>query len=239
MDDLSARAIAAKDNEDNFYRFAQENRRFIKRCAYRTCRRFVSESDDEWSISLIAFYEAVRSFDEQKGAFKSFAYMVIRRRLMDYFDTESRHWAEISADPYTFDGQLEEEDASALDMEIASKSAQTEGHGRPGTTDLEDEVEALRQKIAPYGFDLYDIGGCSPKAAKTKRACAKVIDAIVASDELFGTMRRKRNLPYVKLLELDGVNKKLLERHRKYIIVAAEIRKGDFPQMAEYVVRLG
>ena len=238
MDDLSARAIAAKDNEDSFYRFAQENRRFIKRCAYRTCRRFISESDDEWSISLIAFYEAVRSYDGEKGAFKSFAGMVIRRRLMDYFDTESRRRSEILADPYTFDGQLNEEDASALDMEIVSKSAEVEGHGRPGTTDLEDEVEVLRQRIAPYGFDLYEIGGCSPKAVKTKRSCAKVIDAIAGSDELFGTMRRKKNLPYVKLLELDGVNKKLLERHRKYIIVAAEIRRGEFPQLAEYVVRL-
>ena len=238
MDELSARAIAAKDNEQNFYQFAIDLNRFIKRCAFRTCRRFITESDDEWSIALIAFYEAVRSFDGSKGAFKSFASVVIRRRLMDYFDSQSRHGMEYAADPYTFDGQFDSEEATAFDLEVAERSAAFGTLAQPGTTSLEDEVEAVRQRIMTYGFDLHDIGGCSPKATKTKQACARVIDAIVSSDELFTAMRRKRNLPYTKLLALDGVNKKLLERHRKYLIVAAEIRRGDFPELAEYIVRL-
>ena len=239
MDDLSVRAIAAKDNEDNFYRLAQDNRGFIKRCAFRTCRRFVSESDDEWSIALIAFYEAVRSYDEAKGPFKGFASMVIKRRLMDYFDSQSRHQAEVPANPYSFDGQIDSDQATALDIELTKSNVPMDDSMSPGTSPLEDEVEEIRQIIAPYGFDLYEIGGCSPKAVKTKRACASVIEAISSSDELFGTMRKKRNLPYVKLIQIPGVNKKLLERHRKYLIVAAEIRRGDFPQLAEYIIRLG
>ena len=92
--------------------------------------------------------------------------------------------------------------------------------------------------ILPYGFDLYDIGGCSPKAKKTKAACALVIEAMIKNEEWFQSMRRKRNLPYTKLLGINGVTKKLLERHRKYLIVAIEIRKGDYPQLAEYIVNL-
>ena len=239
MDDLSVRAIAAKDDEEIFYRLAQENRGFIKRCAFRTCRRFVGESDDEWSIALIAFYEAVRSYDEAKGPFKGFASMVIKRRLMDYFDSQSRHQAEVPANPYSFDGQIDDDQATALDIEISKSDAPVDNSFNPGTTPLEDEVEEIRQVIAPYGFDLYEIGGCSPKAVKTKRACASVIQAICSSDELFSIMRRKRNLPYTKLLENPGISKKLLERHRKYLIAAVEICRGDFPQLAEYIMNLG
>ncbi len=240
MDDLSARAIAAKDNEAEFHRLAIDNQRFIKRCAFRVCHHFVRESDDEWSIALIAFYEAVRSFDETKGSFKSFASIVIKRRLMDYFDTRTRHASELSADPYTFDGQLDSEDATAFEMEVAAKSASMESVGGtlPGTTALEDEVEAITGVIAAYGFDLYDVGGCSPKASRTKKACAIIIDAVVSSEELLGMMRRKRNLPYARLIGLEGVTKKVLERHRKYLIAAIEIRSGDFPQLQEYIVRL-
>ncbi len=238
MDEFTSRALSAKDNEEKFYRFAIDSNRFIKRCAFLTCHRFISESDDEWSISLIAFYEAVRSFDAGKGSFKSFASLVIKRRLMDYFDSQSRHSSELLTNPYTFDGQFENEEVSAFELEVA-RSSQNESHeGVPGTTDLEDEVAAISLIAASYGFELHDIGGCSPKAAKTKAACAKVVSAIFESDELFSTMRRKKNLPYTRLLSLEGVSKKLLERHRKYLIIAAEIRRGDFPQLAEYIVSL-
>ena len=238
MNDFSARAINAKKSEDDFYFFAQDSRQFIKRCAFFACKRFVLESEDEWSIALIAFYEAVRTYDESKGSFKSFAAMVIRRRLMEYFDTQSRHNAEFAAMPETLDGQLKSEDPSAFELEVAECSAKANDHMQTGTTPLEDEVEAIRQTILPYGFDLYEIGGCSPKTAKTKQACAKVIEAICSSQELAETMRRKRNLPYVKLLEIPGVTNKLLERHRKYLIVAAEIRMGEYPQLNEYIVRI-
>ncbi len=239
MNDFSERAIRAKNSDEQFYNFAQDSRRFIKRCAFFACKRFVLESEDEWSIALIAFYEAVRTYDETKGSFKSFAAMVIRRRLMDYFDTQTRHNAEFTTVPESFDGQLKAEEASAFELEVAQSSARANDHVRTGTTPLEDEVEAIRQVIAPYGFDLYEIGGCSPKTAKTKQACAKAIAAIVSSKEMTDIMRRKRNLPYVRLLEIQGVTKKLLERHRKYLIVAAEIRLGDFPQLDEYIVSLG
>ena len=165
--------------------------------------------------------------------------MVIKRRLMDYFDSQSRHQAEVPANPYSFDGQIDSDQATALDIELTKSNVSMDTSMSPGTTPLEDEVEEIRQIIAPYGFDLYEIGSCSPKAVKTKRACASVIEAISSSDDLFETMRKKHNLPYVRLVQIPGINKKLLERHRKYLIVAAEIRRGDFPQLSEYIVKLG
>lgn len=238
MDELSKRAIESKTDEEKFYSFAMDNRRFIKRCAFRVCKRFISESEDEWSIALIAFYEAVRKFDLDRGSFKSFAFLVIKRRLMDYFDTQTRRGSELAADPYIMDGQIDSEDPSAFELEVSRNSALKDTSLQPGTTPLEDEVEAIRQRIAPYGFDLYEIGGCSPKAAKTKAACARVIEEIVTSPELVKSMRHKKNLPYVKLLELEGVNRKVLEKYRKYLIAAVEIRLGDFPGLKEYIVRL-
>ena len=156
---------------------------------------------------------------------------------MDYFDKETAH-REMAIEPFVFDGQLKAEDATPLEIEVSSAAADTSALGSPGTTSLEDELEVLQARIAPYGFTLYDIGGCSPKAKKTKRACAAVIDYIAKNDELYTSMRRKCNLPYVRLLEMDGVTKKLLERHRKYLMAAVEILRGDFPQMKEYILQL-
>ena len=48
-------------------------------------------------------------------------------------------------------------------------------------------------------------------------------------------MRLKKMLPIKELYEVSGVVKKILERHRRYIIASAEILDGDFPILASYL----
>ena len=52
---------------------------------------------------------------------------------------------------------------------------------------------------------------------------------------LLAQMRLKRLLPIKELSEASGVLRKILERHRKYIIAATEILDGDFPILAGYL----
>ncbi|GFN31097.1 sigma factor [Paenibacillus xylaniclasticus] len=50
------------------------------------CKRYINpEQDDEYSIALLAFNEAIDSFSSDAGrSFLGFAETVIRRRLIDY-----------------------------------------------------------------------------------------------------------------------------------------------------------
>ena len=48
-------------------------------------------------------------------------------------------------------------------------------------------------------------------------------------------MRETKALPVKEILAVSDVKKKILERHRKYIIVAAEILNGEYPLLAEYM----
>ena len=238
MDNISAMAIASKKSEDSFYTFARDNHRFIIMCACITCRRRITESDDEWSIALVAFYEAVKKYDEEKGRFAAFAKMVISNRLKDFFDSQSKiRLNEKSTSPFVFDGQLDE-DADSWEISVSDASSRLETSDIPDGVSLKDEISMIERRIDPYGFTLHDIGGCSPKAKKTKAACRIVIRALTDNERLFEQMVRKRNLPFSELVKLDGVTKKILERHRKYLIAAAEIMHGDFPQLAEYIGNL-
>ena len=67
------RVIQAQNDTSAMNQFIEENRKFIKACAYHAVHHFVNESDDEWSVALIAFHEAVQSYDESKGDFRAFA----------------------------------------------------------------------------------------------------------------------------------------------------------------------
>jgi len=48
-------------------------------------------------------------------------------------------------------------------------------------------------------------------------------------------MKTTKQLPIKIISENAKVPRKILERHRKYIITAAEILSGDYPKLAEYL----
>lgn len=232
------RVIQAQNDTSAMNQFIEENRKFIKACAYHAVHHFVNESDDEWSVALIAFHEAVQSYDESKGDFRAFAQMVIRRRLTDYIRSEARHSGEILVSPGSMDGEVEDsEEMTAVEWEVQKKAVDLSLEKDRGSSraTVKDEIEAVQQILSRYGFSFFDLADCSPKADKTKRSCAEAVAALLRDDALYAKMQRSRTLPIAELAKKAGVHKKILERHRKYIIAAAEILNGEYPLLAEYM----
>ena len=62
---------------------------FIARVSSKACGRYLTwDNDDELSIALLAFNEAIDNFDPNGGvSFHSFVQMVIRRRISGLFST--------------------------------------------------------------------------------------------------------------------------------------------------------
>ena len=138
-----AQAVQARMSEAALDRFINENRRFILRCASKVCKRFITESDEEYEVALVAFCEAVRTYQAEAGSFSSFSMLVIRRRLMDYFDQQTRRRSEISiGSAMTWE---ETSDVSGgvlyeVQREIARRSTESERTVR-------DEIDALGQTL--------------------------------------------------------------------------------------------
>ncbi len=237
-DDFSRDAIEAKNNPDKLDFFIQKNNKFIKQCAFRSVGRFITESDEEYSVALRAFYEAIKSYDEGSGNFSSFANMVIKRRLYDYLKTEYRRKPEISVEPYVLEGEIDEDNENSVSFEIREKvsSSQTDDHAElSGKVTVRDEIEALQEMLEPYGFSFMDLADSSPHADKTRKGCAVAVATILKSDELYEKMQRKKSLPMKELVMESGVSRKLLDRYRRYIIAAVLILNGEYPLLAEYM----
>ena len=236
MTELTDGAIRAK--QDLRYRnvFLQENTKFILSRAGGAMGHYISESDDEWSIALLAFNDSIDSFDPSKGEFDGFAALVIRRRLYDYLRSEKRFSQEISLEPYAIDADdlKDEEEVSSLAMEVRSKAVEQAMSGE-GMQDIKEEIEAVGAILSKYGFTFMDLAEASPKAKKTKDGCVKVVALILGKEELLSKLRAQKSLPIRDVLSEVDVTRKLLERHRRYIIAAVEILDGDFPLLAEYM----
>ena len=71
--------------------------------------------------------------------------------------------------------------------------------------------------------------------SKTKKSCAKAVAFLLENKFAFLILRETKQLPMKAIEKGTNISRKVLERHRKYIIAATEIFVGDFPNLKEYM----
>ena len=220
---IQEKVLRAKTDEMEFERLVNEFSVHLRQTAYRTVGRYIDESDDEWSVVLLAFHEAVQQYEPGRGTFTAFGDMVVKRRLIDEIRRQARRRDEISVDIETTHEKLK---------------ADTADRQKERQSEIRLEIEALTEVLKKYEISFSDLAECSPKAGRTRKSCGKVINLLAENEELLSAMRAAGRLPVKKICEIGKIPPKILERHRKYIIVAVEITVGDYPHLDEYIKRI-
>jgi len=91
----STQAVRARTDEPFLERFIEAHEAFVLRCASKHAGFAVTRSDDEYSVALLAFYEAIKGYDPASGPFGAYASLVIGRRLADHYRSAHRFDAEV------------------------------------------------------------------------------------------------------------------------------------------------
>ncbi|OQB14496.1 MAG: RNA polymerase sigma factor SigI [Firmicutes bacterium ADurb.Bin193] len=219
---LEERVFCAKNDNAQRDTLIEEYTGFVLSCAKKTVGRYISPSDDEASIALIAFNEAITKYEEERGHFLDFASMMIKSRLIDhlrklYRDKNTVPFSSLSTT---------DDDGNETDFDI--------GVVKEPISDTAFELEAIKREIAKFGISYMDLPKDTPKTKKTKEACYSVIRYILKNEQALTDIKEKGVVPVSEIIRNLGVNKKLLERHRKYIIVAVVVLSGDYSIIAEY-----
>jgi RNA polymerase sigma factor len=226
---IDEHVLQAQKDEQYLEVFIQEYELFILHTAHKGAGRYITKQDDQWSVALSAFHEAVNSYDFNKGAFLPFAETVIRRRLYDYARKEKRHDCEVLIDSYTVEHDMENDEDASVKLEVMAKTSSRQDG------DAKLEIQMISETLAEYGITFMELADASPKAAKTKAVCGRAVWYLTRNPVLINEMRRTKTLP-LKIIEKNkNLPRKVLERHRKYIIAGAEIISGDYPILSEYL----
>lgn len=212
----------------------QDYRPFYLRVASGTCKKYlVLGRDDEASIAMIAFNEAIDSYNVDGGAsFFSFAEIVIKRRMVDHFRRQSKRTDEIPLSSF----EREEQEDSVL-QKIESKEAQTVLQIQEETEERREEIFRLDQLLSHYGIRFSDLVKVSPKHQDARDRALQVAKVLAGDPELLAYLTTKKSLPLKELEERVEVSRKTLERQRKYIISLTLILIGDFYHLQEYLNR--
>ena len=227
---MNDQAVAAKSSEVKREVFIKDMERTILKIASRMTGRFITKSDDEWSIALFAFNKAIDTYSEDKGDYMAYSKVLINNALIDYKRSESRHSAEVLYDP----GVLEGEDAGPIYEILTRESTDTE-EKHLVNNDLKDEIDEVNDRLRTYGFSFFDVAGSSPKSSKTRKECGKAILHIVENKELLDSVLEGGKLPLKQMCGELGISRFTMDRHRKYIVTGVIILSGEFPLISDYL----
>lgn len=193
---------------------------FIRSEASKLLSRFCSEQDDEFSIAMIAFHEAICGYEKGRGAFLNYASMIIRSRLIDYLRKEARHYTAASLD------EESSEDGGTLMETLAAEKDLIEESVNLAAT--KQEIDELSTVMAGFGVSFSDVADNSPKQERTMEACKNAIQYAMKHPQLLDELLHTKKLPLAQLVSGAEVERKTLERHRKYILVMLLIQTNGY-----------
>lgn len=206
---------------------------FVLRVAARTCGRFVRiGQDDEVSVALIAFNEAIDRYDERGGAsFLTFAEMVIRRRLIDHFRVERRPREVPLADFEQVDEEGQTFNAVEVQGALAAHSEEEQAARR------REDILRFRELLKDYGLSMEDLVRAAPRHEDARLRAMAVARRVAGHKPYAAYLRAHRELPLKELAaERDiGVSRKTLERQRKYVVAIALILMENLETLREYI----
>ena len=196
---------------------------FIIKTISKFTNRYVSiENDEEFSIGLVGFYEAIQKYNNDKGPFLPFAQLVITSRLKNYYNKENKHNLHISMDSMEEEGiNIKEK----LSNPIEDKS------------ELVDEMDELKREINIFGFSLEDLVDEAPKHVDTRANALDLSEKVSKDKPLVDFMYTKMRLPIKQISLKYRVTQKVIKGSKKFIITGIIIFYRNFRNLKLWIKR--
>jgi RNA polymerase sigma factor len=207
---------------------------FILKTAASSAKRYVVlGEDDEASVALSAFNEAIDAFKSKRPGFLAFAATVIRRRLIDYYRKQARH-REIPYSTMKARDERGNEHEGYLDPSCLTYTTED----WQATLERRDDIENWKDTLRQFGLTIGQVVQATPKHRDARERAMYIARCIAEDDKLKRLFFKTRKIPIDDLLaqvpEDKRVSGKTIERQKVYITAVAVAMSGDYPSMESY-----
>ncbi|HIS45867.1 MAG TPA: RNA polymerase subunit sigma [Candidatus Scatomorpha merdigallinarum] len=225
--DIVEWVLAAKEDPEAADRLINQYMGFIRAEAKKLS---FGDGEDELSIAMFAFYEAVVGYERSRGNFLKFASKVIRSRLIDYHRAESRHRGHGSLNE-----RASQDGAELLELLPDTRDDIEELNTREAA---QSEIEEYARALAAFGITFSEVADNCPKQERTLAACMDALNYARRRPELLAAVEKSGKLPMTELASGAGVERKTLERHRKYLVAMLIAFTNGFEIIRGHLCRL-
>lgn len=203
--------------------FIIENKQFIYIAASSICKKRLQwENDDELSIALIAFNKSIELYSSSRGNFYSYAKIVIRNALIDYFRTGINNHLSIHDEEAT-DYFYEKDSISKYEIEKENILRA-------------EEMEVYVHELKEYSITLEDLVDNSPIHIDAKEKLLDLAFVCSKNKEILYFIRKNKMLPIKKIISLEDIKRRYIESWRKYLLCLILILSNDtYKYMRSYL----
>lgn len=226
---INERVHKSKNDRDEINLIIEEYKPFIASCVKSVTGRYVRYGEDEeLSIALMAFSEAIKAYKIDAGNFLPFSKNVIKRRLIDYFIKEKKQKNFVSMESSNND-----DDCTETDYSIGESVNNYLIHELNYNRKL--EIVQLQKELSQWNISLRDLLKSSPKHTKTRDRYKEIVNFLINNEEMYKTIKQKRYLPTLEIEKSLSIPRKKIERGRRYIVASIIIATGDYQYIREFL----
>ena len=227
--DLDRRAELAKQSTMEMECLIDDFKPFLLARVARYAPHSVDQREELFGTAMMAFYEAIRSFDVGKGHFFPFANRVVSSRIIDSIRSIYRQESKNIPLEET-GGELPADHSGSL--KVVSIRSFEEARQKE---QLADEIEQFKAELSTWGVSMEALVKNSPKHAKLRETYKTAVAAMIKAPEVIQTIQIKRYFPVKEITKITGLPPKKFERGRTFIIALLIIKMGDYDYLSDYI----
>ncbi|MGL5086380.1 MAG: RNA polymerase subunit sigma [Clostridium sp.] len=214
---LSENLIVGKD----INKFIKEHIPFIIKNISDTTGKYVSiENDEEFSIGILAFKEAIDKYEESKGAFPSFAQLVIKSRVKTYLTKVNKIKKEVSLNSL---------------MEAGIDIGENEVNIVEDKEELINEIDKFKKELATFSLTMDDLVDEAPKHEDTRKNAINISKKVCDDDDIKNFMFLKKRLPIKQISLKYTITEKVLKGSKKFIISVVIIINKPYRNLMQWI----
>lgn len=220
MDSMEQRVLAARQSRQAMESLLTDYLPLLKRLASQYGPGL--DYDDRLSLSMVAFMDAARKYEPERGAFLAFAEICVRNRLTDESRRERQHGSRLV--PLAAENELAVPDPCARTLEQQA---------------LSEEIAALDRRLRDFGISFADLPKVCPRQKGARNRCLQMAFYVVYHEDLRQSFLSSGRLPQRELAQQFGLSLKTLEKYRKYIATLIVLLLGDYPDIRAFLPKGG
>ena len=234
FNNLETKVFKAQSDLQLLEKLIAAHQGFIKKCMIDQQKASGAQFEDEMTVAMLAFSEAVKQYDAGKGKFLSFARLVINRRLVDAYRKQLRQ-----SPP----GQLSFDETNDPDTQTQAQSspeaAASVKHYEEAVrlSDLQMEIALYEEGLSAFELSFNELADISPKQDGLRESYQQVAKWLVTQEALLQQLYKERKMPISEILAAFDMDRKKLERGRKYILAMVVLLDSDLELIKQYVER--
>ncbi len=201
--------------------FIKQHIPFIIKTVSQLTGRYVTLNQDEMSIALVAFNEAIDKYAVTRGDFLPFAKVVIRSRVLSYLTKEQQNFDMTSIN---FLNHHELNDIQRL-IEPMGKSEHR----------LKEEIESLEEQLKPFGIQLKMLAEEGPKHRNTRKKAISLSYRIQQHKSILTRMYERFRLP-IRIISTEfNVAEKFIKGSKKFIVTVVIILDNNYRTLIPWI----